>query len=98
MNILNLYPQIHPQSIMQEVDEECIILLPEKGKLTVLNTTGQQIWEWIDGKRTVQQITALLQQAYNLNSEQAYQDLVSFLEDLQKRGLIALQEHPWNVS
>lgn len=97
MNILKLYPQIHPQSIVRKEDQECVILLPEDGKVIVLNNTGQEILEWIDGLHTVQQIADLLQQVYNLTTEQACQDVCLFLESLQKRGLIFLQDHPWNA-
>ncbi len=94
MNILNTYPQIHPNSMIRNTEQEIIILLPERGKVTVLNDTGRQIVEWINGLRSAQEISDLLKNFYSISSEQASQDLCLFLEDLEKRGVIVLQEQP----
>ena len=45
-------PQPNPEAIGRIVDREAVIVLPQKGKVKVLNEVGAAIWDLIDGQPT----------------------------------------------
>jgi hypothetical protein len=74
------------------VDDEAVIVLPGEGKVKVLNEVGAFIWSQIDGIRTISEIVNLVCDEYDVDQPQAQTDTITFLTDLQQRGVIVLVE------
>jgi len=54
----------------------------EMDAIYTLNETASTIWEALDGQRTLGEVLALVLQAYEVEAEQAQNDLFELLEQL----------------
>ncbi|ACN15644.1 hypothetical protein HRM2_25500 [Desulforapulum autotrophicum HRM2] len=75
--------------------EECIVIVPLDsgiGKLDEdlysLNETGKDVWDMIDGKKTLVTILHGLSKRYNTNPEAIHEDVIELISDLLDKGLI----------
>ena len=57
-----------------------------------LDNLGTDVWQMIDGKRTVQDIIDEFAQIHQLAVAESESAITQFLRDLGKRGLIGMQE------
>lgn len=57
-----------------------------------LDGLGSQVWNMIDGRRTVREIADAFAGSHQLEAREAEVAVTQFLRDLGKRGLIGLQE------
>ena len=78
--------------ISRHVDQEAVLVSPEKGEVKVINQTGALIWENCDGHTSVGQLVDLVCREYQVDREAAEKDLVEFLDALIMRGLITLDK------
>ena len=69
-------------------DGQATVVLPGRSEVHVLNEIGSLIWERIDGERTVGQILHAVVDAYEIDSDQAHRDTLSFLSSLQESGMV----------
>jgi len=53
-----------------------------------LNETGAFIWEQIDGKRSVEEIIAMLTVEYDIDKQKAESDVFNFIDDMSKYLII----------
>ncbi len=56
-----------------------------------LDPLGTSVWQMIDGKKSVKEISAKFQHLHQLSSREADAAIAAFLKDLGKRGLVALR-------
>ncbi|MCJ7662586.1 MAG: PqqD family protein [Anaerolineales bacterium] len=70
------------------MDGEAVLVLPEKGKVKVLNEVGAFIWSKVDGEGSVRQISELLAAEYEVGKSEAEEDSLAFLSDLEERGVV----------
>ena len=56
-----------------------------------LDNLGTDVWQMIDGKRTVQNIIAEFAQIHQLPTAESESAITQFLRDLGKRGLIGMR-------
>ena len=57
-----------------------------------LDTLGTQVWNMIDGKRTVRDIVDTFARNHQLERREAEMAVTQFLRDLGKRGLVGMRE------
>lgn len=57
-----------------------------------LDDLGTEVWNMIDGKRTVRDIVDAFAEAHQLEDREAETAVTQFLRDLGKRGVIGMQE------
>jgi hypothetical protein len=76
------------------LDGEAFLLTPEDSTLFCLNETGARIWQLIDGGRTAEDIAELIYAEYDIERDQACQEVVSFLQTLYERRLIVVGDEP----
>ncbi|MEJ2638888.1 MAG: PqqD family protein [Desulfosarcinaceae bacterium] len=57
-----------------------------------LDTLGTQVWQWIDGERSVDEIVRAFSKAHRLSHREAELSVTAFLRMLGKRGLIGMRE------
>lgn len=85
---------LHAQDIVwQQVDDEAVLMLPERAEVKVLNEVGARIWALIDGHRTVGAIAALIRAEYEVTPDAAQQDTLAFIHDLLQRQMLSLLPH-----
>ena len=70
------------------------IIVPIKGHvgdlegLFTLNEVGAMIWQLIDGRTTVGQLTEAVRKEYDVQAAEAEKDVADFLRSLEDAGLI----------
>ena len=80
--------------VEREIEGEIIIVPLTSGigdledELFSLNKVGKDVWARIDGKEAVSQIVKELEEIYQVEREKLTQDVLGFLEELEKRKLI----------
>lgn len=70
------------------IDEEALVVSPKDSLIYPLNAVGTKIWELLDGKRTVEEITSIICCEFEGDEDTIQNDVVIFLEDLKQAGLI----------
>ncbi len=70
------------------------IIVPVRGKvgdlnnIYTLNAVANDIWNLLDGRRTVAQIVAQLEQVYDVDSATLANDVTRTLDELSGEGLV----------
>lgn len=80
--------------LWRELDGEAILLDPKEGCSYNLNPVGTLIWKLLDGQHTTGDIIAAVCEAYEVEPEQAGQDVELLLNDLRANKLIDLSSSP----
>jgi hypothetical protein len=88
----------HSPSIVTRKTGNEYVLVPVTNNIAdmhsvyTLNETGAFIWEHIDGKRSVEEIIAELTEEYEIDNENASEDVFSFIDDMSK--YLIIDPHP----
>ena len=77
-----------PGTASRIIDGESVIVLPEEGMVRVLNEVGSFIWEAIDGKKKLSEISRVLTQEFKVSEEQTLLDVREFTADLMVKKMI----------
>lgn len=78
-----------PSMVFRKVAEE-FILVPirnnagDLGSIYTLNPVGARIWELIDGRKRVREITEALVEEFEVEEEEAEADAAQFLQQLEQ--------------
>jgi hypothetical protein len=78
--------KLAPGVIARESDGEQVVVLPELGKFIVLNQTGAEVFQSIDGQASLRAIAARLSERHNVPLAQVESDVLAFAGELHKRG------------
>ena len=81
-------PTRNPDIIGRTVDDETVLVLPEKGQVKVLNEVGGVIWELTDGKRSIKQIAQEISSQFTVDQLTAEADTLEFFADLIDRDIV----------
>ena len=81
-------PELHPDTIWRVLDDGAVIVTPRAGNVRVLNHVGTAIWQLIDGENSLADIEWELIHQYEVPVEQARNDLLSFMQQLEQRDMI----------
>ena len=73
-----------------DLDGEAAILNLATGVYYGLDSIGATIWQQIQTPATVNDVRAALMKAYDVDAETAEADLLSFLAEMMKEGLVEL--------
>ncbi len=72
----------------QEVEGQAVIVNAHGGEILVLNESGAFLWTLLDGEHDVASLRARLTDDFEVDEEQARQDVDEFLSALQERGAL----------
>lgn len=78
-----------PQRIVQG---ERFLLTAGDNRLHNLNEVGSRIYDLADGRRSVEEIIALIVAEYDVGEDQARRDCLDYLAELETRGLMTMEE------
>jgi hypothetical protein len=89
-------PRKNPATSFRVIDGQAVVMHAEGAEVHILNEVGTRVWSLLDGKRTVDEIVALIEG--QLRSDGEYEqlpadvaaDVTEFLNDIEKRGMIEL--------
>jgi hypothetical protein len=84
-------PIPNPDILGRVVDNEAVLVLPELGKVKVINEVGAAIWQLIDGKRNIQQISAEICEQFEIDPTTAEADTLRFIASLNERQIVAIE-------
>ena len=73
------------------VDNEAVLVLPGKGKVKVLNEVGAAVWQLINGKRNIQQISSEISKQFEGDQQTIEQDILHFIVELTEREIITVK-------
>src|SRR5881396_1490825 len=74
------------------IEEEAILIDLEEGEVLRLNPVGAEIWNAIDGTRTVAEIVAHICHTFEVSQRRATRDVYRFLKQLLRHELV--EERP----
>lgn len=70
------------------IEGEGVLVDTDGGNFIHLNETAAEIWNSMDGKRTVAEITEHICDTFEVTKESAEKDTIEFLDDLLKHGVV----------
>jgi hypothetical protein len=96
MNTIDLKTIYIPSKnvVSREIEGEIIIVPLVAGigdaedDIFSLNETGRAIWKLLDGKRSLSQVVAVLQEGYDTEKEEIARDVIGLITELEKRQMI----------
>ena len=88
---LNSCPAPAEHARSRHLEQEAVVVLPDKGEVKVLNEVGARIWALADGSRTVCDIIAALCAEFEAPPVVVEADTLKFLAELQQKGLITMR-------
>ena len=67
---------------------------PDKPTLRTLelDRMGSTVWPWIDGQRSVGELSTMLAERYELHPREAEVSMSAFVRELGQRGIVALRQ------
>ncbi len=71
-----------------ELHLKAILVLPDSGKVIVINDVGARIWTLLDGERTINQISNIIETEYSSPSQNIQQETMDFLAGLIDRKIV----------
>lgn len=69
--------------------EQTVMMSIDQGKYFALEASGQRIWEMMDQPIRVDALIDRLTQEYDVPRERCRAEVLGFLEDLRRHGLLA---------
>ena len=76
---------------LRVIENEAVILTPHDNVLHQLNNVGTDIWQLLNGKRSVQEVIDEMSQIYEASNERIALDTMSFLLQMREKKLIFLK-------
>ena len=79
----------NPDMVSREIEGETILLPIYKTSKDInciytLNKVAQQVWDLIDGKRTLAEIKGIVLEKFDTTSEEVDREMAKFLKDLKE--------------
>src|SRR5438477_179534 len=85
--------QKNPALAWREIENETVIISPAESVMHELNDTGSLLWRSIDGRRSAEDLAALLAEQYEVPAQVALADTLELLDELSRRRLLITIEH-----
>ena len=79
------------ENAVRRIDDVVFVMNPDTSELHSFKGIGGRIWELSDGSHTVQAITGVIVDEYEVERETAERDVLEFLQELQAKDLIRLE-------
>lgn len=86
--LLRSYPARAPGVAFRVVDGEALIVDGRLGKIYSLNPVGSVLWGMVDGRTSMQEMVSALSAQFDVDRQQAYEDLAVFVGELEAKGLL----------
>jgi pyrroloquinoline quinone biosynthesis protein D len=88
-DVLGLRPLRHPAVESRELGREITLVVPGDSPVSrELNEVATRIWVLCDGRRTVQDIAALIVEEFEVDEATARHDTAEFVREMLQDGLL----------
>jgi hypothetical protein len=95
MDLLMAHPRRHPDTAFRQIgDEGGLVVLPGRAEVKVLNPVGIAVFSLLDGSRDLDTLAAAVAEEFEIEPAQAREDVVAFLTELQREGMLAGEATP----
>lgn len=85
---ISLIPLKNSSIQYQLIEQQAVLVMPDEGKVKVLNHVGAFIWDKIDGILSLSDLIELISTTFEIQPEQAAIDLNEFLQELKQKNMI----------
>lgn len=82
----------NPNLVSTNIDGDLVLLHPETGEYYGAKLIGNHIWQLMENPCKISNIVDELLKHYDANRETITMDVVAFLDDLYKAGLILVED------
>lgn len=73
----------------RRIDEEAVVVNQDSGEVLVLNELGSRVLQLVEERRSVGGMIDLLLQEYDVGRDRLEEDVLRYLGDLERTGIIA---------
>lgn len=95
MDLLTAFPRRHPDTAFRQIgDEGGLVVLPGRSEVKVLNPVGIAVFSLLDGSRDLDTLAATIAGEFDIELDRAREDVVAFLGELQREGMLADASSP----
>jgi hypothetical protein len=86
----------NPDVVLREEEADGGLLFnPDTNQIRVINATGLLIWKLCDGEHDLAEMTEALEEAFEgASTDQAREDVRTYIEDMKNTGFIGNMETP----
>ncbi|PKN86386.1 MAG: hypothetical protein CVU46_07830 [Chloroflexi bacterium HGW-Chloroflexi-8] len=88
---LSLIPSKNVNIQYRNIELQAVLVIPQEGKVKVLNHVGAFIWDKIDGIHTIKELIDHIIREFEVNEDQAAKDVIYFLNLLKEKNMIQYQ-------
>lgn len=81
-----------PGVIDRATESELVLVLSDQGRFLVLNDTGAQIWQLVDGQRSLGDIATVLADTWQIEPARAQEDVLRLAGHLADRTALVKSE------
>ena len=90
MDLVTANPRRHPDTALRQIgDEGGLVVLPGRAEVKVLNPVGIAVFSLLDGSRDLEVLAATIAGEFDIELDQARDDVATFLTELQREGMLA---------
>ena len=84
---------VNPNLVLRIEDDDCALLFdPDNGRVEMLNGTAVDIWQLLDGERSLQEVVECLAERYDGFDETATRQVLAVVEHLAGLGAVGTWE------
>ncbi|MDX1592523.1 MAG: PqqD family peptide modification chaperone [Balneolaceae bacterium] len=76
--------------IASSLDDEIVMFDAENGKYYGLNNVAAAIWNSLEEEKSIIQLCESLSETFDITEEKCREEVIDFLPELQKKGLIEI--------
>ena len=89
LDTLPAMPRRHPDTAFRKIgDDGGLVVLPGRSEVKVLNPVGIVVFSLLDGTRDLEALTEAVTAQFDVPVDDARADVVSFLHDLNREGML----------
>jgi len=91
MDLATTVPVHGSETASRVIDGEATVVLPSENMVHILSAVGTRIWELADGRHSLADIVDALCDEFEVQQEQAEQDVRAFVDELAGKGMLELK-------
>lgn len=90
--MLESFPVRNEDTIVRDDLKSPLVFNPSTGNIYQINDVGWEILQLCDGEHTTRVIINALEREYDVPRQVLEADLLSFLENMERRGCVSIKE------